>query len=455
MLRKKLHLFSVLLLLIVVGVASGQATRVMGDGADVEKIVIGIIGDGYTPDEMPEFEDDVNRLVVQGLFEDDVFSEFKEAFSVYRLDVPSSQSGVSTPGSHRDTAIGLVFNDDWEQCWFNETPVLTNDRIKGFFGQNFYDYVLVIANTGVNRGGCHPGGNRLYVSNRVSPTVIAHEFGHSLAGLFDEYTSTKFIAHLSSDSVNYNNCSNKIDRSLLIWSAELTANIGIPTLSFPDGVDSDQAVGMFEGCRYATKGLFRPMWNCRMKDPYDNIPFCKVCGRLLRYSMKRLIKLQLHHELSPAQEFLKLELKLTPEDSEILKFSRFTTTDGTAPVISPTSNFIFEFSGGGKTISVGSLGQDPFEVRSFPDLKNNRGELLPKKESVTIVVNIPISEGQDLKKENLKLNFYEIKPGVLTDKNMFVNMDQPKLNKLKTENLLKKSTQVTTQDFKSVKISNF
>src|SRR5439155_17159445 len=75
--------------------AQGTVTKVIDSGPDGEKLNIAVLGEGYSSTEQQQFNDDVNRLLVQGVFARDFFSTHISAFNVYRVNLVSNNSGVS------------------------------------------------------------------------------------------------------------------------------------------------------------------------------------------------------------------------------------------------------------------------------------------------------------------------------------------------------------------------
>ena len=58
----------------------------------------------------------------------------------------------------------------------------------------------------------------------------------------------------------------------------LSANTPIPTM--PDGKDIHTKVGVYEGGGYQSKGVYRPVQDCRMHT--NKAPdFCPVCQRAI------------------------------------------------------------------------------------------------------------------------------------------------------------------------------
>ena len=63
------------------------------------------------------------------------------------------------------------------------------------------------------------------------------------------------------------------------WQDMLPASVSIPTI--PDGRNVNTAVGVYEGGGYQSKGVYRPVQECRMK--VNEAPvFCPVCDRAIR-----------------------------------------------------------------------------------------------------------------------------------------------------------------------------
>ena len=111
--------------------------------------------------------------------------------------------------------------------------------------------------------------------------VFVHEFGHSFAGLADEY----YADETGYDEEIYN-------RKLEPWEPNLTTLVDFDSKwkdLLPEGTpiptpvteESKQLeIGVFEGGGYMAKGVYRPAYNCRMK--INDTPFfCPVCRRAI------------------------------------------------------------------------------------------------------------------------------------------------------------------------------
>src|SRR6185369_13394655 len=148
-----------------------------------------VVGDGYTAADQAKYVNDVNNLVIQGVLTHDFYRENIRAFNVYRLDLVSNASGVTQLGAPtRDTALRTIYSGLWNRCWIEEAPNdTTSTRLNAALNVlPKYDYVMIIQNES-RFGGCRRG-NRLYVTSGVGWEVVAHEYGHGIGGLFDEYS---------------------------------------------------------------------------------------------------------------------------------------------------------------------------------------------------------------------------------------------------------------------------
>jgi hypothetical protein len=97
--------------------------------------------------------------------------------------------------------------------------------------------------------------------------VFVHEFGHSFAGLGDEYYDS---------STSYEDFYNiKIEP----WEPNITTKVHFES-KWKDMIESGAEVGLYEGGGYMAKGIFRPVPDCRMKT--NTAPgFCPVCQRAI------------------------------------------------------------------------------------------------------------------------------------------------------------------------------
>jgi len=243
-----------------------------------ERIDILILGDGYTAAEMDKYRRDVLRFTAI-LFAQEAFSLNRDRINVWGLETPSRESGTDEPrkGIWRDTALGTSFNT------FDSERYLTtiHDRALREIAANApYDALYILVNTSRYGGGGIYNQWAIYPSdNEYDDYVFLHEFGHSFAGLGDEY----FDSATAYDEAFYPagvepwepNVTALLPGKPLKWLALVAPNTPIPT---PDDDAHSAVVGAFEGAGYKAKGLYRPYRDCKMFHK-GLVPFCPVCAR--------------------------------------------------------------------------------------------------------------------------------------------------------------------------------
>ena len=134
------------------GLAAQNTTKIVDHGPDGEKLVFVVLGDGYAKADQGKFERDVDGLVVNGVFGHDFYKDNFNAFNVYRVNLVSQESGVSTLKFKKNTALKVIFSGQWSRCWLEESPD-TDKHITGAINVKKYDFVLIMANVS-DYGGC-------------------------------------------------------------------------------------------------------------------------------------------------------------------------------------------------------------------------------------------------------------------------------------------------------------
>lgn len=241
--------------------------KVQETGADQGRIVLMVMGDGYTAAEMIKFQNDA-ETAINGLFSIAPWNKRRGAFNIYRIDVISNESGADHPelGTSVDTELDAAYNCSGLQRLIC-VNTLRAQEIAGSVAA--YDMVMVIVNDDTYGG----SGGPVTVTSTHSMTtdLVLHEFGHSFGNLADEYEDA-YPGYPDGDwepNVSY---AYGFDRSQIKWNAWIEDTTPLPT---PEGSIYGSAVGMFEGARYKTAGIYRPMETCQMRT-YTH-QFCEVC----------------------------------------------------------------------------------------------------------------------------------------------------------------------------------
>jgi len=139
-----------------------------------------------------------------------------------------------------------------------------------------YDVVLLLVND--RQYGGSGGPVAIASTNPESNDLVFHEFGHTFAGLGDEYDNP-YPGYVCEDI--FPNISFTADRDDLKWNHWVNEDTPLPT---PESaaVSNLESVGAYEGACYQTVGFFRPVHECVMRSL--NNDFCAVCTEQMALS---------------------------------------------------------------------------------------------------------------------------------------------------------------------------
>ena len=263
--------------------------RIHGTSDPSTSLDIVLLGDGYQGWQLPKYRADVARFA-EVLLAAKPFAHHKDRINIWAVESPSRHSGVDEPrkGIYRDTALSMGFNT------FGSARYLmteANKAVRDVAANTPYDAIFIMANTSRYGGG---GIYNLYASfvadNEYDEYVLVHEFGHSFAGLGDEYYSS---------AVAYNdiyprgvepwepNITAQTHRAKIKWRDLIKAKTPIPSSETDPACEGE--VGLFEGAGYSAKGLYRGAADCKMFGKGVN-PFCAVCMRAVDKTIRRFLK---------------------------------------------------------------------------------------------------------------------------------------------------------------------
>jgi hypothetical protein len=295
---------------------------------------IAILAEGYTTAEKDKFESDLERFK-NVMLAQEPYRSMSDHINIYGVFKPSLESGVDEPraGIFRNTSLSATFNS-----LGSERYLMTEDNkaMRDIGASVPYDALYIMVNHERYGGG---GIYNLFCTftsdNQWHAYLFLHEFGHSFAGLADEYYTSDVAYNdfypkgiepvepnitrlLAPDNIKWKNLTTKntmiptpwekadYDTMDLAWQKRRRAmNNRIAELkrtkSSTDAiqkaeqeyVQKDRAhaikvdnylksskyfgqVGAFEGAGYSAQGIYRPMIDCIMFSKGDK-PFCSVC----------------------------------------------------------------------------------------------------------------------------------------------------------------------------------
>lgn len=259
--------------------------RTIAAAADTTRCIhIAYVAEGYTESEMSVFLDDVSRANA-ALFAHEPFKTMKERFNVVAVMSPSEQSGTSTPsqGDWRSTALSSHFDTFYSERYLTTLNLKAlHDVLAGIP----YEHIIVIVNTDKYGGGGILNSYNLSMTHHPKfLPVVVHEFGHSFAGLADEYAYEDEALPMYPPSVEpwEENITTLVDFGAK-WADMLPdAAVEAAQTGRIEAVNAaaDGSVGLYEGAGYSLKGVYRPAKNCRMRTN-ENPDFCAVCQRAIR-----------------------------------------------------------------------------------------------------------------------------------------------------------------------------
>lgn len=259
---------------------SGSPVVIAGKKANATAVNLLVVGDGYTQAQLGQFRADAAQLS-QRLLAVDGYARHKDQIRIHRQDVVSTQSGVADPklGTDPTTAFEMAFGDDKarpRRCVMFSPSVgaAALAAIRSRSEAVHADAVIILVNTS-EYGGCAAPTNGVatVTRNAESAKILAHELGHTLFRLADEYAGKQCGTYAGGPNV-------ADDLHDLPWADLLTTSKLPTSTSAPSGT-----VGAFKGANHCDRA-YRPSNDCKMRSL--DAPFCAVCNAEIdRYFAQR------------------------------------------------------------------------------------------------------------------------------------------------------------------------
>ena len=257
-------IFSILFSIVFSTVGFGQKfpkDSLLYNGSVNKFINLVILSDGYTSAELTKFKTDATAFM-NYFFTQSPFSNYKNYFNVFTVNVPSNQSGVIHPHTASDcgddvtvTNPDIYFKSTMDYAGIHRLIVANFSIINTTLNNNFpqWDLVLILVNT--TKYGGSGGTYSVATTDPSSGDVAIHEIGHSFGNLRDEYYPG------ASYMVEQTNTSKQSHANLVRWKDWL-------------GINSS---GVYQFSEDTT--WHRPHQNCKMR--YTGAPFCPYCNELV------------------------------------------------------------------------------------------------------------------------------------------------------------------------------
>lgn len=250
--------------------------------ADTTRCIhIAYVAEGYQEQEMGTFLHDA-REAMDALFAHEPFKSMRDRFHVVAVKSSSVDSGTSTPrlAIWRNTVLHSHFDT------FYSDRYLTTLNLKDLhdcLAGTPYEHIIVLVNTSeYGGGGILNSYNLSMTHHRLFKPVVVHEFGHSFAGLGDEYAYEQEQIPMYPHDVEpwEPNLTTLVDFASK-WQDMVDKKTPIPTPESAKQKVIEKRVGVFEGAGYSLSGVYRGCQDCRMRTN-ENPVFCPVCDRAIR-----------------------------------------------------------------------------------------------------------------------------------------------------------------------------
>ena len=254
---------------------------------------IAIVAEGYTASEMDKFWKDSERAA-DAIFSHEPFKSMKNRFNVVAVGAVSNESGPSEPGKGiwHDTVLRSHYDTFYSDRYLTTSSV---HKLFDLLSGVPFEHIIVLINTPrYGGGGIY---NQWMCSSSDHATfkqVLVHEFGHSYAGLADEYNyGDNHVEWYPADTEPWEPNITTLKDFDKKWKDLILPGTPIPTqptianipaartsMSVAELNKKTQRVGVFEGAGYMARGAYRPAEVCRM-NINEVEDFCPVCTRAI------------------------------------------------------------------------------------------------------------------------------------------------------------------------------
>lgn len=226
-------------------------------GDSYNKFDMAFVMQGFdTMDDMA-YKQVCNRMK-QLLFDKEPFRSFKTDFNIYFV---KGDAGVEY------NAFGIDRYAMTFKVW----------QLHDVLGQVPCDHIIIVLNNKKYGGGAIYNFYSVSSLHSMAEMVLTHELGHGIGGLADEYVDEE-LSYADLHRTKYEplepNITNLVDFDSK-WRRMLKKGTPVPT---PENAKVPRAengpLGVYEGAGYSSKGVYRPVMHCMMR---DYAPFCPVC----------------------------------------------------------------------------------------------------------------------------------------------------------------------------------
>jgi len=253
-----------------------------------------IVSEGYRKDEMDQFATDAGHFA-EALLAAAPFDRLRAAINIFRVDVTSTESGAKDPKKCNGTGAKpkTFFDASFCSNGIRRLLIANNGRVIKVVSKQVPQWHMAFLAVNSTISGGSGGPVATFSKAPGSVEIAIHEMGHTYFGLADEYeyfsgcaTDHGHDKHSKTEPSQPNITTNK-DRAKVKWRDLIQAATPVPTTSNANCANCDPqpspvpagTIGLFEGGDYFHCGVYRPEFDCRMRNL--NKPFCGVCQQVI------------------------------------------------------------------------------------------------------------------------------------------------------------------------------
>ncbi len=244
-----------------------------------KKIDVVIVPEGYGPADTAKMLSDMEKFCAY-LLGQEPFKKHRNDFNVWGILATGETTGITNPaeGIRVNSLVGASYGTFGADRYL---MTLNLFKLHNAIGSAPCDHIIIMANSDTYGGGGIYNFYAMSSLNKMAYMVLPHELGHSIGGLADEYVDED-LSYGDTHSKDFEPMEPNITSLVEFgkkWQAMLPEGTTVPTPEDKRVPRKENGpLGVYEGAGYQSKGLYRPVMHCMMR---DYAPFCPVCEKRL------------------------------------------------------------------------------------------------------------------------------------------------------------------------------
>lgn len=260
--------------------AAPAAQKLLYSGDSHKKLDVVIVADGYTKKDAQKMEQDMKSFA-EALVKVSPYKQHKDDFNIWGVGTVSQDRGISNPkkGRKLKTAIGSSYDIMGIARYLMTYEV---HQLHDLIDNAPYEQIIIMSNSEEYGGGAIYNFYANVVVSSATASVLPHEFGHTFAGLADEYIDED-ISYEELHSTKTEPLQPNITSLVAFdkkWKDLVEEGLPVPT---PVSAANLNKIGAYEGGGYRKQGIYRPAIRCMMGTGGS---FCAVCKRAINAMFK-------------------------------------------------------------------------------------------------------------------------------------------------------------------------